>query len=102
MQSSENVNAQRPGEDAAMSVPLPPAMNTNGAQRCLGGPFLSLSAGMMFLKLRYCGLQKQFQVIVRITLMKISKIFCVMFPDSQIAAKFTCGSRKTSYICVFV
>lgn len=24
-----------------------------------------------------------------------------MFPDSQIAAKFTCGSRKTSYLCVF-
>jgi len=32
----------------------------------------------------------------------IKKIFRVMFPDSQIAAKFTCGSRKTSYICVFV
>ena len=28
-QSSENVNAQRPDEDTAMSVPLPPAMNTN-------------------------------------------------------------------------
>lgn len=29
-QSSENVNAQRPDVDAAMNVPLPPAMNTNG------------------------------------------------------------------------
>ena len=24
-----------------------------------------------------------------------------MFPDSQIAANFTCGERKTSYLCVF-
>ena len=31
----------------------------------------------------------------------IEKIFRLMFPDSQIAAKFTCGSRKTSYLCVF-
>ena len=31
----------------------------------------------------------------------IDKMFCVMFPDSQIAAKFTCGSRKISYLCVF-
>ena len=26
----------------------------------------------------------------------IEKTFCIMFPDRQIAAKFTCGSRKTS------
>ena len=31
----------------------------------------------------------------------IDQIFRVMFPDSQIAAKFTCRSRKTSYLCVF-
>ena len=24
-----------------------------------------------------------------------------MFPDSQIASKFTCGERKTAYLCVF-
>ena len=28
-------------------------------------------------------------------------LFKVMFPDSQIAAKFSCGERNTSYLCVF-
>lgn len=28
----------------------------------------------------------------------ISQLFQVMFPDSQIAARFTCGERKCSYI----
>ena len=30
-----------------------------------------------------------------------SHIFKTMFPDSQIASKFTCGERKTAYLCVF-
>ena len=31
----------------------------------------------------------------------INNIFQSMFPDSEIARKFTLGERKTSYICVF-
>lgn len=31
----------------------------------------------------------------------ISKLFPVMFPDSNIAKRFTCGERKTSYLAVF-
>ncbi|XP_072564149.1 uncharacterized protein [Paramormyrops kingsleyae] len=31
----------------------------------------------------------------------ISQLFPVMFPDSQIAARFTCGERKCSYMCNF-
>lgn len=31
----------------------------------------------------------------------ISQLFQVMFPDSQIAARFTCGGRKCSYMCNF-
>ena len=100
-QSSENVNAQRPDEDTAMSVPLPPAMNTNGTT--LSGRSVS----------QFVSRNDVLKAEVLWTLKTISshcsynsnenieKIFRVMFPDSQIAAKFTCGSRKTSYICVF-
>lgn len=31
----------------------------------------------------------------------ISYLFEKMFPDSAIAKKFTCGEKKTSYLCVF-
>ena len=31
----------------------------------------------------------------------VSKLFPIMFPDSKIANKFTCGERKTSYISSF-
>lgn len=30
-----------------------------------------------------------------------SKLVHLMFPDSTIASKFSCGERKTSYLCVF-
>lgn len=32
---------------------------------------------------------------------KISDLFQAMFPDSPMARKFSCGSRKTSYLAVF-
>jgi len=102
MQSSENANAQRPDEDAAMSIPLPPAMDTNGTT--LSGRSVSqfvsrndvLKAEVLWTSetiSSHCSYNSN---------ENIKKIFRVMFPDSQIAAKFTCGSRKTSYICVFV
>ena len=31
----------------------------------------------------------------------ISDVFKAMFPDSEIAQRFKCGERKTSYMCVF-
>ena len=31
----------------------------------------------------------------------ISDLFKVMFPDSAVANKFSCGERKTAYMCVF-
>ncbi|WAR23449.1 LOW QUALITY PROTEIN: hypothetical protein MAR_037118 [Mya arenaria] len=31
----------------------------------------------------------------------ISKLFKLMFPDSQIANRFACGERKTAYLCCF-
>ena len=32
---------------------------------------------------------------------EVGKILQAMFPDSATAAKFTCGEKKTSYMCVF-
>ena len=100
-QSSANVNAQRPAEDTAVSVPLPYAMNLNG--RTLSGRSVSqfvsrndvVKAELLWtLKTisSHCSYSSN---------ENIEKIFRVMFSDSQIAAKFTYGSRKTSYICVF-
>ena len=31
----------------------------------------------------------------------VAQLFCKMFPDSAIAQKFSCGERKTAYLCVF-
>ena len=31
----------------------------------------------------------------------VAQLFCKMFPDSAIAQKFSCGERKTVYLCVF-
>ena len=31
----------------------------------------------------------------------VSKLFPIMFPDSNIASKFTCGERKSSYLAIF-
>lgn len=30
-----------------------------------------------------------------------SRLFVAMFPDSQIAARFSCGERKCAYVCTF-
>jgi len=30
----------------------------------------------------------------------VKVLFKAMFPDSQIAAKISCGERKTAYLCV--
>lgn len=32
---------------------------------------------------------------------KVGKIFQAMFPDSVIASKFSCGDKKTAYLCTF-
>ena len=32
---------------------------------------------------------------------KIDHLFCKMFPDSAIAKKFSCGEKKTAYVCCF-
>ena len=31
----------------------------------------------------------------------VGKVFQAMFPDSVIASKFSCGEKKTAYLCVF-
>ena len=31
----------------------------------------------------------------------VGQIFRTMFPDSQVASRFSCGERKTSYLCMF-
>ena len=97
--NQEKVDTGNLDEDTAMNIPPPPATNAATSSGKSVSQFFSRndvlkSKVLWTLKTisSHCSYNSN---------ENIEKIFRVMFPDSQIAAKFSCGSRKTSYICVF-
>lgn len=97
--NQEKVDTGTLDKDAPMNIPPPPATNVAPSSGRSVSQFFSRndvlkSEVLWTLKTisSHCSYNSN---------ENIEKIFRVMFPDSQIAAKFTCGSRKTSYLCVF-
>ena len=97
--NQEKVGTSSPDEDMPMNIPPPPATDVATSSGKSVSQFFSRndvlkSEVLWTLKTisSHCSYNSNGN---------IDKIFRVMFPDSQIAAKFTCGSRKTSYLCVF-
>ena len=97
--NQEKVGTSSPDEDMPMNIPPPPATDVatssgKSVSQFFSGNDVLKSEVLWTLKTisSHCSYNSN---------ENIDKIFRVMFPDSQIAAKFTCGSRKTSYLCVF-
>jgi len=97
--NEEKVDSGSLDEDTPMHIPSPPAMNVAPSSGKSVSQFFSrndvLKSEVLW-TLRTNSSHYSYN-----SNENIEKMFRLMFPDSQVAAKFTCGSRKTSNLCVF-